>query len=299
MKKGYYYLVIVLIVVLGLKVYLRFGEYTTHRFEVTFFNIGQGDSALIQFRNGEKMLVDCGPNKTILTKLGQTLPFYDRSIDYLVVTHPDLDHYGGCVDVLQRYQVKKIITNGRTKPSDPYWQKWEALRHNEGAVLVVIDGKEDWQIASTTLSFLSPDLTLSLTTAPTDSNNYSIVFRLNDEPTGQSVLFTGDMEELLEKSLLSRYCSSFVSNTTTLVLKKQEPHDGVCPILSAQVLKVGHHGSESSTSKELLDAVAPKIGVVSVGKNAYGHPSLRVLKKLERSGVVIRRTDKEGDIVMQ
>src|SRR3989344_9396567 len=103
--------------------YWYFQKQQSH-FYVVFLNIGQGDAALINFGNGQKMLVDCGPNRSILSALGRHLPFYDRTIDYLLVTHPDLDHYGGCVDVLKRFDVKNIIINGATKAYDPYWVIW-------------------------------------------------------------------------------------------------------------------------------------------------------------------------------
>jgi competence protein ComEC len=109
----------------------------THHFKIVFLNIGQGDSALIQFANGQKMLVDCGPNAAVLEALGRNLPFYDRRIDYLIATHPDLDHYGGCVDIVKRYTLGEIITNGKSKDRDPYFQTWDALRRSSGAIFLV------------------------------------------------------------------------------------------------------------------------------------------------------------------
>lgn len=259
----------------------------THQFKVIALNIGQGDSTLIQFRNGQKMLVDCGPNAGVLARLGAKLPFYDRSIDYVLVTHPDLDHYGGCVDVVKRYKVGEIITNGTSKENDPYWRVWDSVQKESGAKVVVINSPRVWQIASTTLEFLSPDPALQFATAADDSNNYSIVFRLVD--SFDTYLFTADMELPLEQALLKRYCNTIVSTTFKYP----------CPALESNVLKVGHHGSKSSTGDELLRAVVPKTAVISVGPNKYGHPSLRVIKRLERAGVSILRTDQMGDILIK
>src|SRR3989339_1296284 len=122
MRKIIWLLLFCLIVVLGLLAYVKLFDKKLYSFQIIFFNIGQGDSALIKFADGEKMLVDCGPDKTVLSKLGKFLSFYDRTIDYLVVSHFDLDHYGGCVDVLHRYDVKNIITNGDEKEYDSYWR---------------------------------------------------------------------------------------------------------------------------------------------------------------------------------
>ena len=272
----------VLIISLSLLVYFFYKSSTKHSFKVTFFDIGQGDAALIQFSDGKKMLVDCGADRKILAKLGRALPFYDRTIDYVLATHPDLDHYGGCVDVLKNYKVKEIIINGHKKEYDPYWREWDKVVKNEGANIKILNSPQVWTIASATLEFLSPDEGLDLNVSADDSNNYSIVFRLKNE--GRSFLFTADMEAPLEEALLKKYCIS----TST------EP----CLALESDVLKVGHHGSDSSSGEKFLRAVNAKQAIVSSGKNnRYGHPSLRVLKKVERAGAEILRTDKLGDIV--
>ncbi|MBI2444048.1 MAG: MBL fold metallo-hydrolase [Candidatus Magasanikbacteria bacterium] len=260
--------------------YYRWSKAWNQTFAVHFFDIGQGDAALIRFGNGAKMLVDCGPDRKILSKLGATLPWLDRTIDYLVATHPDLDHYGGCVDVLRRYQVKRIIVNGRQKSYDPYWREWDNAVKAEGAAVIVMASPTVWQIADNTLEFISPDPTLKLAVKEDDNNNYSIVFRLARH--GQSFLFTGDAEVPLEQALIAKYCAAG------------------CPALRSDVLKVGHHGSGSSTSAEWLAAVRPRQAVISAGKqNRYGHPSRRVLRRLERSGIVVLRTDTSGDITIK
>jgi len=271
----------VLLLVLALHFYIKISEQNP-QFSVTFFNIGQGDSALIKFNNGQKMLVDCGPDRKILAKLGSALPFYDRKIDYLLVTHPDLDHYGGCVDVLNQYAVQEIITNSSTKETDPYWKIWDAKEKQESAEIKIITNTQEWFIGSSTLYFLNPDNSLNLTAKDTEGNNASIVFKLTN--AGESFLFTGDMEMPLEEALEQKYCS------TTLP---------ACPALKADVLKVGHHGSDSSSGEDFLRYVSPKEAVVSVGKNTFGHPSFRVLKKLQRIGAGILRTDELGDIIKQ
>ncbi len=260
--------------------YYRYSETERHKFKVTFLNVGQGDAVLIQFASGEKMLVDCGPNKIILSALGRNLAFYDRKIDYVLATHPDLDHYGGCIDVVKNYMVKKIITNGKEKPYDPYWREWNKAMMESGAELVKMDKPDVWTIASDTLQFVSPDPTLSLQAKEIDNNNYSIVFRLTHGD--EKFLFTGDMEEPLEKLLIEKYCSS----TSTC-------------ILNSDILKVGHHGSDGASSESFLSFVKPKTAVISVGKNKYGHPTLRAIRHLERSGAQIRRMDLEGDIVLR
>lgn len=273
---------ILLVLVLILIIYLKNSEKDDKQFSVTFFNIGQGDAALIRFDNGQKMLVDCGPNKKILSKLGKALPFFDRKIDYLLVTHPDGDHYGGCPAVLERYEVNNIISNGAKKPDlDPFWQAWSKYYDLEVANKRIINGEEKINIGSTEINIYSPNENLGMDFDRAGGNDRSIVFLLKSSIG--SFLFTGDMEEKLENAILKKYCTE----------------NDRCPKLHADYLKVGHHGSDSSTGKELLEAVNPKYAIISVGPNKFGHPSLRVIRKLERIGAQIWRTDIKNDIIIK
>ena len=249
-------------------------------FKIIFFNVGQGDSALILFDNGAKMLVDCGPGRAVLPKLGKYLPFYDRTIDYLLITHPDMDHYGGCAEVLKRYQVKNILTNGVDKDNEDYWQIWKKYATAENAVEKRINAPESIEQGSARIDFLSPDASSGWPKVKGD-NNYSVVFRLIHATT--SYLFVGDLESNGEALLVDRYCASSTP----------------CATLDSDYLKVGHHGSGSSSDDEFLAVVTPKIGVISVGKNQYGHPSLRTINKLERLGAQVWRTDELGDIIVR
>lgn len=251
------------------------------RLKITFFDVGQGDAGFIQFPDNEKMLVDCGPDARILEALGRVLPYYDRDIDYLVVTHPDLDHYGGCIDVLTRYNVKNIFYNGMKKPGDNAWQWFWDLVQKEGADYHEVSVEEAWNIASTTVDFLYPNKPVS-ELIKTDlyknynGNNMSIIMALRYD--NHQVLFTGDAESGLEKYLTDAYGDK----------------------LKSDILKVGHHGSSNSSSKDFLAVVKPAYAVISVGKeNTFGHPTERVLKKLERAVAKILRTDELGDITCE
>jgi competence protein ComEC len=254
------------------------------KFQVQFFDIGQGDATLIRFENGQKMLVDCGPDKKILNKLGRAMSFFDTTIDYLVVTHFDLDHYGGCTDVLSRYEVTTVITNGHNKPKDQYWNAWKQQLDNEHAEVKIISNWEERHIASTTLQFLAPFPELVFTSSTAKSNNYSIVFRLLTSSSPHSVLFTGDIEEPTERQLQEQYCME-VQN-----------HD-VCPLLRAQILKVPHHGSKNGLTKDFLEKIKPSLAIISVGKNnTFGHPGKLLLDLLNEQGVKYLRTDEHGTV---
>jgi competence protein ComEC len=303
------------VVLVGVYGYTRIEQTKPTGFHITSLDIGQGDAELIQFRDGEKMLVDCGPDKKVLERLGAHLSSNDRTIDYLLITHPHLDHYGGCIDVLKRYTVKHIVYNTVGSDQNSYWHTWSETIRNSGAEVIVMNHMDRWIIASTTLEFLAPDPSLNFHPAASDVNDTSIVFRLTDEPTKTSVLFTGDMEEPLEKALLRRYCTSStipdgvqISASTTLkasaTKKPTSTPDAIvsfpCPALQAHILKAGHHGSDTSSSEDFLKAVAPTTAVVSCGvNNKFHHPSLRTVKRLERLGITILRTDQKGDILIE
>jgi len=276
MKKIILILVSTLFLGISLFVYIRI--YSKNDFRILFFDVGQGDSALINFENGEKMLIDCGPDNKILYKLGKYLPFWDRKIDYLVISHFDLDHYGGCVDVLKRYKVSQVIENGMPGTDEYYYSFKEILENNKMIATKIISGYEKDIISSSTIEFLWP---LSSVKIGGDNNN-SVVLKITNAST--TVLFTGDLEIRGEEEILKKYCFN------------ESNHFG-CQTLKAEILKIGHHGSSGSSSEEFLQAVSPKFAIISVGENKFDHPSLRVLNKLERLGLTAQRTDMLGDIL--
>ena len=280
-RRAIYIILIFVVIVVGIFVYIKYDK-SNQKFSVTFLNVGQGDSALIKFGNGEKMLVDCGIDQKVLQALGRNMPFYDRSIDYLLVTHPDSDHYGGCPGVLKRYKIKHIITNGEEKTGDPYWSAWEKYVKNEGSTEQIINQSQELSISDSQLKFLSPDKNLDLGGKPATGNNSSIVFSLTHFK--EKFLFMGDAELPLEDGLIKKYCAS-----STPV---------ICPTLQSDYIKIGHHGSDSSSGELFLEIVGPVKAIISVGKNTFGHPSFRILKKLQRVGAEVLRTDKMGDITL-
>ncbi|MBP9732142.1 MAG: MBL fold metallo-hydrolase [Candidatus Magasanikbacteria bacterium] len=246
--------------------------------EITFLDIGQGDATYMKFANGEDILIDCAIDGRILEALGRVMDWNDRVIDYLVVTHPDLDHYGGCEEVLNRFEIKHVVYNGLKKEDSKLWKSFNTASRAEGEY-VEISSPVEWDIASTTLQFLYPDHEISKDskipglTKDSGSNNTSIVIKVLHGST--SVLLMADAEDPLEKYLGEVYAEE----------------------LDVDILKLGHHGSDSSTSEEFLELTTPRDAVASAGKdNNYGHPSRRVIKRLERVSSTVWRTDEQGDV---
>ncbi|MBI5728278.1 MAG: DNA internalization-related competence protein ComEC/Rec2 [Candidatus Magasanikbacteria bacterium] len=246
---------------------------------VTFLDIGQGDATLINFADGEQMLVDCGKDARILPALGRNMSPGDREIDYLVVTHPDNDHYGGCIDVLRRFRVRHIFYNGLRKEKDAYWNFfWDSAQH-KGVEYTEVREQRQWTIASSTIAIIYPDHDVTRDphvpglSRDTGDNNTSVVMKIAVGNT--ALLLTGDMEVPLEDYLLEKYRDQ----------------------LPATVLKVGHHGSAGASGQAFVNAVHPRYATISVGKNNdYGHPTRRALRHLQNVGSAILRTDELGDI---
>lgn len=243
----------------------------TKKLTVDFLDVGQGDAILIKSPYGQNILIDGGPDKTILNRLAGKMDFADKEIDLMVLTHPHDDHVAGLINVIKQYNVKKILYTG-VSHSAPNYLAWLELIKNEKIPLIIIDRPQTVKLGDDCeLKILYP--LSSLAGKEVDNlNNSSIVVKLIYRQI--KFLFAGDMESDVEAGLLA-------SKTD----------------LAADVLKVGHHGSNTSTSDDFLTAVKPKFAVIEVGKdNTFGHPSLRVLKRLERAGVKTYRTDTDGTI---
>jgi competence protein ComEC len=241
---------------------------------VNFFDVGQGDAIFIETPERNQILIDGGPSPLILEKLGKEMPFYDRSIDLIILTHPEFDHLSGLNEVLKRYRVENILWTGITRDTAEY-QEWLKLISNEKANIKIAKSNQKikWSI-------LNPDQYLKILypfenlegERFKDSNNTSIVSKLVFGEN--SFLFTGDAYKETEREILGR---------------------GVD--IDSDILKVSHHGSKTSTSEEFLKEVSPEIAVISVGKgNSYGHPHQEVLEILAKYGIRILRTDEIGDI---
>ena len=155
--------------------YYRFSSARLHVFKITFLDVGQGDSAFIQLGNGENMLVDCGADRTVLSGLGEALPFYYRTIDYLLISHFDLDHYGGCIDVLKRYKVKRLITNGEIKRS-ALSVAWQSAVDTEHMSAIIIERTSTLLFGDVRLEFLSPDRSLEIAAKDLESSNNQLAF---------------------------------------------------------------------------------------------------------------------------
>ena len=237
---------------------------------VYFFDIGQGDSMFIKTPHNYQILIDGGPSKAVLAELGKVMPFYDRTIDLVLLTHPHMDHVTGLIEVLQRFEVGQVLVNEAVDNSTEYKifletiEQRKILRQNflQDDKIVLGDGVElmsFWPLTQTSIFDVL------------DVNRVSQVVRL--DYGNFSVLFTGDAELGLENPQLAYLDWEQVD-----------------------VLKVPHHGSKDAIAEKALQKLKPFLAIISVGLNNFGHPSEEVLNLLIKQGIKILRTDEEGMI---
>jgi len=239
--------------------------------EVNFFDVGQGDSSFIESPGGYQVLIDGGPSSRILEKLGEEMPFWDKTIDLIILSHPDPDHLSGLIDVLKNYKIGLIATNG-TVSSRPEFKEFENLILKNKISYITIKKNQRILIGKNISFEILAPLEDFEGREVSDFNSSSIVARMVYDKN--AFLFTDDTTKSIEKKLA------------------EENID-----LSADVLKVAHHGSKTAESEIFLNAVNPKIAVIQVGlNNQYGHPNQEVLDLLNKYGIKIFRTDKDGDI---
>ncbi len=243
--------------------------------EVTFFDIGQGDSIFVETPYGHQIIIDGGPDSKILEKLAKEMPLWDKTIDLIILTHPEKDHIIGLLKVLERYKVEQILWTGIVRNTADY-NKWQELIQKEKAKITIAESSKRIKAGKVFFNILYPFESLEGEEFK-NSNDTSIIAQLIFN--NSSFLFTGDAPKSIKKKILSR-CKEDIN----------------C-LLNSDVLKVGHHGSKTSISEEFLEEVFPEIAVISCGRdNPYNHPHQEVLKNLEKFGIEILRTDINGDI---
>lgn len=246
--------------------------------QIFYIDVGQGDSILILTPEGHSILIDAGDTSTaskqaIKDCLEKNLPKNsdnEQILDYAIFTHPDADHIGGAQVIMEAFPAKKVILPKKEHTTASYRKMIEQINENDSELIYAKAG------TSYTLDSIAFKIIAPYSAEYSDMNNYSVVIHLTYGTT--SFLFVGDAETASEKEMLEHYRED----------------------LKSDILKVGHHGSDTSSSSEFLAAVQPKYGIVSCGKdNKYGHPTPEILKRYEDAGIPLLRTDLLGTIHLQ
>lgn len=264
--------VLVMLLICGY-LYLAFAlwQVPDGRFHIWFLDIGQGDSVLVKTPEDHQILIDGGPKNTVMEELPQVMPFFDRSIDMVVVSHPHADHIDGLVEVLKRYKVSAVLFAGINDFGPTYS---EFLKE-------IDDQNIDFFIAEKDLDFRFGDVFFDVI-YPFDQLGLENFKNLNDSSIAMKVVYgekkimlTGDLETVGEKELVN------------------SGYD-----LRANILKAGHHGSKTSSIFSFVKKVSPEVVVIQTGAgNSYGHPNKESLDNFELAGVEkVYRNDLDGRV---
>jgi competence protein ComEC len=268
------------------------------KLHLIFCNVGQGDAAYIVFPNGRDMLVDGGPDNKVIDCLSRHMPFWDKKLDMVVLSHPQKDHLEGLIPVLQKYQVNYFIRSNITNTSEGFKQLAGLIKQkhvierlvHQGELMMVDDAKLTvlWP-SMTQLAKMQPELVSTNTLANSDVlgatsgdlNDGCVVFKLN----------YGTFDALLPGDADSHVDNDLIINQTLAA-------DG-----TVDIFKVPHHGAKTGMNDEFINWVYPtgvkakkEVAVISVGKNSFGHPDASTLQRLADRGVETIRTDQAGDV---
>lgn len=244
-------------------------NYTSKEIYVHYIDVGQGDSILVQVNN-KNLLIDSGPNSSKDSLINYLSSLKIDKLDYIIATHPHEDHIGNMSTIIKKYNVLSFYAPKIENTSRTFEKMIESLKDKNLKINVLQKGSSSINLGSNTrVTVFSP-----IDDSYENLNNYSPIIKIEYGAT--SFLFTGDAEKDLEEKIVN-------SNDD----------------ISADVLKVGHHGSSTSTSKIFLEKVNPSIAVISVGEdNTYNHPNDYIINELNNSKIKIYRTDKNATVIL-
>ncbi len=267
-KKNTFFIALFLILLILVSVYFQ-KDYLDPCLEIHFLNIGQGDSILIRSHKDNVVLIDGGiPQSGNRFYLNRYLKAKSISkINALILSHPHSDHLGGFLSLFDEFMIDSVFMTDAEHSSQLYFNWLKTLEINN-PTLYFPKRKDIIKVGDLVFDVIHPDNLNQYSSV----NDTSLTLILNYK--GLSLLYTGDIEEAAEQSIIN-----------SGLLKKVD------------ILKVAHHGSDTSTKLDFLNYTSPDIAVISVGENSFNHPSKRTISELEKNNVNIFRTDKDGDII--
>jgi competence protein ComEC len=271
---GKHTLVAIFLITLLFGLYYLFDYEFNRSTTVVFCDVGQGDGAYIRINNRLDILIDAGPEHAILQCLGRHMPFYDRTIEVGFVSHPQLDHYGGFIDVMKQYKLRALAFNTPKQNTKPIEEFLALTREKHVSIVPFLQGQKILLQGALFESKWPSQQAIDVSPKSIDPNDLSQIIRFSQR--SMSILFTGDITPGSDTSLLQQ------------------------PNFNVKILKVPHHGSINGLTMALTPLANPRAAVISVGaKNRYGHPSRTVVDYLQKKGIKVLRTDEKGDVVFR
>ncbi|MBI4999737.1 MBL fold metallo-hydrolase [Candidatus Gottesmanbacteria bacterium] len=261
-----------------------FFSFPDGKLHLVFCDVGQGDAIYIKAATGEDILIDGGPNEKVLSCLGSHMPFYDRTIDLVILSHPQADHLNGLISVLERYNVEYFVSSGAVNETEGFKKLQDLLKDKK------ISQKNFWAGGKIEMDNLE-----IRGLWPEDIHSGRVMASTSFQPATPGVVST---EDINENSLVLKlsYGSFDALLTGDAGAETLEGIGGDGGTEGIEVLKVPHHGSKTSLLESFLEAIKPQLAIISVGKNSYGHPAEEILRALRDLGVKTLRTDKDGEI---
>lgn len=276
MKVKIGFIISIALLMLGAIFFYQQARFNDQKLHVVFCNVGQGDGIFIRTPKGSDILVDGGPDDSILSCLSNHMPFWDRTVELVILTHPHADHLTGLISVLKRYTVLQFVTEKLNNKTASFKELTNGLNKKYVPLAYLYAGSSFKISDEIKLSILGPTKEFINMTSPQgfigESGEFSSVITLMTYKDF-SVLLTGDSQ-------------------------KEELEDAISlKNPKVDILQIPHHGSKTGLNGEILNKVRPRLAVTSVGRNnKYGHPAKEILKLLEEKGIKALRTDEEGEI---
>lgn len=235
---------------------------------IDFLDVGQGDAGLVHGESGGHVLIDAGPEKADLTDI--LLKQGITNLDAVFLSHPDSDHYFGFVEMAGNIKVKTFYY-GLIREKKDVLEELKRIYPNTDFVQLAEGDRLTWQ--GVTFDVLHPKDSVSEVRGGLSCNDLSLTLLMQYK--NKKVLFTGDIEKSIEKDIVERY-------------------ESLCNVIDVDILKVAHHGSNTSTTEAFIDLVDPEYAVIQVGKNFFGHPTETTLNTLQKNGIEVYRNDRQG-----
>lgn len=260
--------VVVVAVFCVVALYFLFTQLPDSRFHIYFLDVGQGDATFVKTPDGHQILIDGGPKNYVIEELGKVMPFFDKTIDLVVLTHPHADHIDGLVEILKRFEVENMLMTGVYDGNSTYLEFLRVIEE-QGVRVFFAESGMGFVFGKVAVDVLYP-VESFFGKSFDNINNSSLVVQISYED--MEVLITGDLEVEGEMELVG--------------------------LSDVDIYQVGHHGSKTASSLGFLAKISPEIAVISCGgDNKFGHPHAEALENLKMAGVrEIYRTDSVGTI---